>query len=65
VAIGVLPAKFIHEVTGGLMEEEVRLTVNRLIFDYDHLLVIGPVFPHEIAGFFRRSEIPFPRHLRT
>jgi lactate racemase len=60
VEIGVLPAKFICEVTGGLMEEDVRLTVNRLTFDYDHLLIVGPVFPHEIAGFSGGAKYLFP-----
>lgn len=60
VDIGMLPAKFIHELTGGLMEEEVTLTINRLIFDYDYLLVVGPVFPHEIAGFSGGSKYFFP-----
>ena len=60
VTVGVLPAKFIRELTGGLMEEEVRLTVNRLIFGYDHLLIVGPVFPHEIAGFSGGAKYLFP-----
>ena len=60
VEIGVLPAKFIHELTGGLMEEEVRLTLNRLILDYDRLLIVGPVFPHEMAGFSGGSKYLFP-----
>ena len=42
------------------MEEEVRLTVNRLIFGYDHLLIVGPVFPHEIAGFSGGAKYLFP-----
>jgi nickel-dependent lactate racemase len=58
--IGVIPAKFIHELTGGLMEEEVALTINRLIFDYDHILIVAPVFPHEIAGFSGGSKYLFP-----
>lgn len=60
VEIGVLPAKFIYELTGGLMEEEVRLTLNRSIFDYDHLLIVGPVFPHEIVGFSGGAKYLFP-----
>jgi nickel-dependent lactate racemase len=58
--IGVLPAKFIHELTGGLMEEEVRLTLNRLILDYDRLLIVGPVFPHEMVGFSGGTKYLFP-----
>jgi nickel-dependent lactate racemase len=60
VNIGVLPVKFIRELTGGLMEEDVMLTVNRLILEYDHLLIVGPVFPHEIAGFSGGSKYLFP-----
>jgi nickel-dependent lactate racemase len=36
----------------------VRL--NRLILDYDHLLVCGPVFPHEVVGFSGGNKYFFP-----
>lgn len=60
VNIGVLPAKFTRELTDGLMEEEVKLTVNRLILAYEQILIVGPVFPHEIAGFSGGSKYLFP-----
>jgi nickel-dependent lactate racemase len=60
MSIGVLSANFIRELTDGLMEEAVTLTVNRLILEYDHLLIVGPVFPHEIAGFSGGSKYLFP-----
>jgi len=31
-----------------------------MIKDYDHLLIIGPVFPHEVAGFSGGSKYLFP-----
>ncbi|MGB7539638.1 MAG: lactate racemase domain-containing protein [Anaerolineales bacterium] len=36
-----------HPSLGG--DTEVR--VNRLLLDYDHILIVAPTFPHEVAGF--------------
>jgi nickel-dependent lactate racemase len=49
--IGTLPAPEIKELSDGLFEREVRVTCNRRVQDYDRLLLCGPVFPHEVAGF--------------
>jgi nickel-dependent lactate racemase len=35
----------------GLLAQPVPVTINRLILDYDQLIVCGPVFPHEVVGF--------------
>jgi nickel-dependent lactate racemase len=51
VTLGTIPAKEIAEITGGLMSKDVPVTVNRLVLDYDHILICGPVFPHEVVGF--------------
>ena len=58
--IGTLRAEFIEEVSGGLLKEDVAITINRVIEDYDHLLILGPVFPHEVAGFSGGSKYLFP-----
>jgi nickel-dependent lactate racemase len=42
------------------MREEVRVQVNARLLDYDHLIVVGPVFPHEIAGFSGGNKYFFP-----
>ena len=36
------------------------MTLNRLIFDYDLMLICGPVFPHEVAGFSGGAKYLFP-----
>jgi nickel-dependent lactate racemase len=51
VTAGVIPAAEVSELTGGLMAEPVPVTLNRLLFDYDHIILCGPVFPHEVVGF--------------
>jgi nickel-dependent lactate racemase len=38
----------------------VDVTVNRHIFDYDLVLILGPVFPHEVAGFSGGDKYLFP-----
>ena len=51
VTLGTIPAAEIREITGGLMERDVEVSLNRLIFDYDQIVICGPVFPHEVVGF--------------
>jgi lactate racemase len=58
--IGTIPAHEIAQLTGGLMRQDVSVTLNRLILDYDHLLICGPVFPHEVAGFSGGAKYFFP-----
>ncbi len=58
--IGTIPPEEAAELTNGLLVSEVPVTLNRLIFDYDHLLLCGPVFPHEVAGFSGGAKYLFP-----
>jgi nickel-dependent lactate racemase len=51
VTLGVIPAAEIGEFTGGLLAQEVPVRLNKLIHDYDQLIICGPVFPHEVVGF--------------
>lgn len=60
VQIGVLDREFIARASAGYLNEEVVLRINKRILDYDHLIVLGPVFPHEIAGFSGGSKYFFP-----
>jgi nickel-dependent lactate racemase len=57
---GVITPTEMRELTGGLVERETPVTINRLAFEYDHLLIIGPVFPHEVAGFSGGAKYLFP-----
>ena len=60
VTIGTIPAAEIEEITGGLMRQEVPVTLNKLIFDYDQLIICGPTFPHEVVGFSGGNKYFFP-----
>ena len=58
--IGVISRAEAGELTGGLLAEDVPVTLNRLVADYDLLLICGPVFPHEVAGFSGGAKYLFP-----
>jgi nickel-dependent lactate racemase len=60
IRIGTIPAAEISALTGGLMSQDVPVQINRRVFDYDHLIVCGPVFPHEVAGFSGGNKYFFP-----
>ncbi len=49
--IGVIPRDEAAELTGGILAADVPVTLNRLVLDYDQIVICGPVFPHEVAGF--------------
>jgi nickel-dependent lactate racemase len=58
--LGSIPAAEISEITGGLMAQDVPVKLNKLILDYDHILICGPVFPHEVVGFSGGNKYFFP-----
>jgi nickel-dependent lactate racemase len=55
--LGTIPAAEVAETTDGRLEIDIEVRLNQLVGDsdgnatYDHILVCGPVFPHEVAGF--------------
>jgi nickel-dependent lactate racemase len=58
--LGVIPAAEISKITGGKLAQDVPVELNRLILDYDHILICGPVFPHEVVGFSGGNKYFFP-----
>ncbi len=59
-SIGTIPAREIADLTGGRLRQEVPVALNRLATEYDHVLICGPVFPHEVAGFSGGTKYLFP-----
>lgn len=58
--IGSFSEDEIEERTGGLFRESVHVDINRAVEDYDLLVVLGPVFPHEVVGFSGSNKYFFP-----
>ena len=60
VELGTLPAEAVEQATGGLLSRSVTVALNRLAVEHDHVLICGPVFPHEVAGFSGGTKYLFP-----
>jgi nickel-dependent lactate racemase len=62
ITLGALSAAEVSTLTGGLMAEEVPITLNRRLAPgaYDCILVAGAVVPHEVAGFAGGAKYFFP-----
>lgn len=58
--LGTIPARDVAELTGGRLNEDVPVALNRLAVEYAHVLICGPVFPHEVAGFSGGTKYLFP-----
>jgi nickel-dependent lactate racemase len=60
VSLGTIPAAEIETLSEGRLAREVEVTLNRLVLDYDRILICGPVFPHEVVGFSGGNKYFFP-----
>ncbi len=58
--VGIIPTAEIEQLSNGLLSQDVLVTINGLVFDYDLLIVCGPVFPHEVVGFSGGNKYFFP-----
>ena len=60
LTIGQLTKEETAELSDDRIHLDVPVEINRRIVDYDTLLVIGPVFPHEVVGFSGGNKYFFP-----
>jgi nickel-dependent lactate racemase len=61
-SLGELSADLTRELTGGLIDQAVPVTINKLLAPgvYDTVLVFGATVPHEVAGFAGGAKYFFP-----
>ncbi|MGB9601215.1 MAG: lactate racemase domain-containing protein [Limisphaerales bacterium] len=58
--IGTINAEEIDKLTNGLFSMDVPVEVNKALYEYDLVVIIGPVFPHEVVGFSGGNKYLFP-----
>lgn len=58
--VGTIPADVLAEVSGGRIRRSLDVRVNRLVTEYDVVIAVGPVLPHEVAGFSGGDKYFFP-----
>ena len=63
-SLGILQQDVIKHLAGDSwhpsLPEEVDIRINRAALEYDHILILGPTFPHEVAGFSGGAKYLFP-----
>ena len=59
-SIGTIGADEVGQISNGLFREDIDIAINKLIYDYDEIFIIGPVFPHEVVGFSGGHKYIFP-----
>lgn len=60
VRVGALSSAEVAKITDGLFEMDVTITCNRMVLDHDVVVIVGPVFPHEVVGFSGGNKYLFP-----
>jgi nickel-dependent lactate racemase len=62
IKLGELSAETVHDLTGGLIDQAVPVSINKLLAPgiYDTVLVFGATVPHEVAGFAGGAKYFFP-----
>ncbi len=58
--IGTIASDEISGLTGGLFAMDVEVKINKQVLGYDQIIIIGPVFPHEVVGFSGGNKYLFP-----
>jgi len=58
--LGTISASEMDRLTDGRMARDVPVALNRRLGDYDHLFLVGPTSPHEVAGFSGGHKYLFP-----
>ena len=62
ISLGELSTATVKQLTGGLLDSAVPVTVNKLLAPgiYDTIIVFGATVPHEVAGFAGGAKYFFP-----
>jgi nickel-dependent lactate racemase len=42
------------------LPSEVNIRINKAVLEYDHIVILGPTFPHEVVGFSGGAKYLFP-----
>ena len=64
VSVGAVAADAVRRLAGKTWHEtlagDVDVLLNRAVLEHDHVLILGPVFPHEVVGFSGGAKYLFP-----
>lgn len=58
--LGAIDAERVAELSEGRLRRDIPIKINRAVVEADLTLIVGPVFPHEVAGFSGGNKYLFP-----
>lgn len=63
-SLGVIAQDEIKQIAGAnwhsSLPNEVDIRINKAALEYDHIIILGPTFPHEVVGFSGGAKYLFP-----
>jgi len=63
-SLGVMEQDEIKAIAGdhwhSSLPHEVNIRINKAALEYDHIIILGPTFPHEVVGFSGGAKYLFP-----
>jgi len=63
-SLGVMGQDEIRQIAGAnwhsSLPNEVNIRINKAALEYDHIIILGPTFPHEVVGFSGGAKYLFP-----
>jgi len=63
-SLGIMDQDEIKRIAGdhwhSSMPNEVDIRINKAALEYDHIIILGPTFPHEVVGFSGGAKYLFP-----
>ena len=64
ISLGIIGQDEIRLIAGASwhpsLPNEVDIRINKAVLEYDQILILGPVFPHEVVGFSGGAKYLFP-----
>jgi len=64
VSLGVMEQDEIKQIAGDnwhpSLPDEVDIRINKAALEHDHIIILGPTFPHEVVGFSGGAKYLFP-----
>jgi nickel-dependent lactate racemase len=63
-SLGMIEHDEIKQIAGdnwhSSLPNEVDIRINKAVLEYDHIIILGPTFPHEVVGFSGGAKYLFP-----
>ncbi len=58
--LGTISGERVAALSDGRLADPVQVRINRAVVEHDVVLIVGPVFPHEVVGFSGGNKYLFP-----